>query len=202
MRTYNDEQWKPVVYKNVVQGRYEVSNYGNVRNAKTKKLMKIHIKDNLYKHILLYTDEGKQITCLIHRLVATAFVPGRTETRNIINHIDGNPANNHESNLEWCTQKENMQHAFLTGLERPMIGEENPACKMSEKDIRTLCEIIRATRGDIPTIKSRLKELDLDIPEHIIKDVNVKIHGDMYPIIISINMIYTKSGCCLMRRSE
>lgn len=30
----------------------------------------------------------------------------------MINHIDGNPLNNKANNLEWCTQKENMEKAF------------------------------------------------------------------------------------------
>ena len=52
--------------------------------------------------------KGKGI--LIHRLVYAAFV-GPLDRDKVINHIDGNPSNNHPSNLELITQKENMLHA-------------------------------------------------------------------------------------------
>ena len=35
---------------------------------------------------------------------------------NIINHIDGNGYNNYYKNLEWCTQKNNVIHAWKNGL--------------------------------------------------------------------------------------
>lgn len=49
---------------------------------------------------------------LLHRLVGFAFIPNETPLlRTQINHIDGNPANNAASNLEWVTPAENVQHA-------------------------------------------------------------------------------------------
>lgn len=46
----------------------------------------------------------------IHRLVALLWVPGRTLFRNQVDHIDGNPHNNHADNLRWVTNAENAQY--------------------------------------------------------------------------------------------
>ena len=42
----------------------------------------------------------------------------------VVNHIDGNKLNNHVSNLEWLSQKQNVKHSFETGLgHRVMLTE-------------------------------------------------------------------------------
>ncbi|CAG8628425.1 3987_t:CDS:1 [Diversispora eburnea] len=52
---------------------------------------------------------------MVHRLVVLAFCP-KEQSKDYVNHINGNPTNNKASNLEWCTQKENMQHAVRLEL--------------------------------------------------------------------------------------
>jgi len=47
----------------------------------------------------------------IHRLVAMAFIPNPHDYRTV-NHLDGNPLNNHVDNLAWASHRENILHGF------------------------------------------------------------------------------------------
>jgi len=56
----------------------------------------------------------------VHRLVALTYIENDDRTnKTFIDHIDNNPKNNHVSNLEWVSPKENTIRAVKTGALKP-----------------------------------------------------------------------------------
>ena len=108
------EIWLPV---DGYEGLYEVSNLGNVRSLfRFKKQLKWNITRNRYATVQLFKQkQGKRV--LVHRLVATAFVPNPKNSPQV-NHINENKLDNSSNNLEWVTAKENMNYG--TRLKRQL----------------------------------------------------------------------------------
>lgn len=60
----------------------------------------------------------------MHRLVAEAFCEGYSEELQV-NHIDANRLNNHASNLEWVTAKENIADSVKRGTHNSVTKSNN-----------------------------------------------------------------------------
>lgn len=106
----SEEQWLPIPG---FVGQYEVSNRGRVRSfVSTRGLPIPHVLKPYPKgpkgHLMVgLCAFGKRRPMLVHRAVLAAFVgPAPTETP-ITRHLDGNPGNNHLSNLRYGTYSEN-----------------------------------------------------------------------------------------------
>lgn len=94
---------------------------------------------------------GLKVNLRIHRLVGLAFIPN-PENKPEINHIDGVKTNNHVSNLEWVTSKENSQHAVKTGLIVPKQGEDQNFSKLKNaeaSEIRRLHQTNKYSRKEL-----------------------------------------------------
>ena len=110
-------------------GLYHVSNAGRVLSLRRYDGRGIEVRGGILKPNVgttgyLYVNlrkDGRSVHKKIHRLVAAAFL--RPEAgRYVVNHRDGNKLNNRIDNLEWCTQAENVAHAFGNGF---MVAGEN-----------------------------------------------------------------------------
>ncbi|UQT02981.1 putative HNH endonuclease [Serratia phage vB_SmaS-Totoro] len=66
--------------------------------------------------------EHDGVTYLLHRLIASTFIPRPLELRKVefkdlqVNHIDGDKTNPSMTNLEWTTPAGNIRHAVETNL--------------------------------------------------------------------------------------
>lgn len=108
------ENWKPV--NNLYNHVYEISDKGNVRKLKDKRVCKQHIR-NGYPAVNFYDPlTKKKNTYNVHRLVALTYLD---ETAAYVNHKNGVKTDNNLTNLEWTTSKENCQHAIKHKLTKP-----------------------------------------------------------------------------------
>jgi len=132
------EIWKDIPR---YEGYYQISNLGRVKSLERKlpfgtsyRIKKESImipKFERYYFVNLAIGQ-KQKTFRIHRLISESFIPNPNNYP-IINHIDGNKANNDISNLEWCTYKHNSNEAIRIGLTPkpiPMKAEKSNNYKL------------------------------------------------------------------------
>lgn len=99
-----NEIWKDI---KGYEGLYQVSSWGNVKGK--KGILKPYITEKGYLKVGLFKD-GKNHKKRVNRLVAEAFIPNPLNLPQV-NHKDGNKKNNSVSNLEYCTNSENRNHA-------------------------------------------------------------------------------------------
>lgn len=114
-----EEIWKPIPGWT----GYEVSDHGKVRSLVGGKprLLKIQLQPTGHYRTHL-TANKKTKGLFVHRLVLEAFVGPCPHGKTDCAHLDGNPANNHVSNLMWATRQENMQHRIDHG--RNTVGKD------------------------------------------------------------------------------
>ena len=129
------------------EGMYMVSSIGNVRSHKRKKWkIMIPTLTKGYKTVPLQIGPKDFKRWYVHRLVCLAFIPNKNKKPSI-NHKDSNRLNNHISNLEWVTPKENTAHMIKNPAKNVFLGCRNPKSKLSEKQVLEIKSLINKKNG-------------------------------------------------------
>lgn len=109
------EIWKDI---QLYESLYQVSNTWMVKSLNFHNYWYEKILSNWinkwYEHIILFKEWNRK-SFSVHRLVAEAFIPN-PENKTQVNHKNWIPTDNRVENLEWCTQSENLVHAYKIWL--------------------------------------------------------------------------------------
>lgn len=162
----NNVIWKPI---KGYEGLYEISSTGQIKSLPRKKglknghyyitkekILKTSMTTTGYRKIEL-TKNGTKKSKKVHRLIAKAFIPNEEGKPNI-NHIDGNQLNNNISNLEWCTQRENIIHAYSIGLRETFNISKEELEELYVGQRKSMREIGDMKNTTATVIQNRIKE--------------------------------------------
>lgn len=114
--------------KDILNGAYSVSEDGRVfsneritgQRCRHHRELKQYPDTKGYMRVRFCVDYIKT-TAKVHRLVAECYL-NNPYNKPQVNHIDGNKNNNHVSNLEWCTNQENMTHRYSLNVRPKEMG--------------------------------------------------------------------------------
>lgn len=105
------EQWRDI---DGYDGMYQVSDLGRVRSRNRGEWRVMSASKNNSGYLIVQLSKyNKKKHFLVHRLVASVFIPNSDESKTQINHINEVKTDNRASNLEWCTSSYNMNYNGL-----------------------------------------------------------------------------------------
>lgn len=113
------EEWRTIFDPEYdIKPYYYISNYGRVYSTSRNngQLRTLVLDEHGYYRVQLCLNDGSGRYFPVHRLVLYTFgyIDGCEQLQ--VNHKDTIKTNNHISNLEWCTCKENIRHAVEAGV--------------------------------------------------------------------------------------
>jgi hypothetical protein len=146
------------------EGRYEISNRGNIRSwvgnggisKKTKgsyrflptpikKKLTLDAKGYLFANVGSW-ERGNVLCIKAHRWVAKMFVPNPNKLPEA-NHLNGIKKCNEWWNFEWTTHFGNLNHAFKNGLIGLCVGEKQSQTKLNNESVLAIFKSNETTKS-------------------------------------------------------
>lgn len=125
-----------------------------------EKIMKPYINKGGYIMVSV-KQKGSQKGLFLHRVKAIIFLPNPNSLP-LVNHIDGNPLNCELSNLEWCDDSYNVNHAYRLGLNVSRKGTEHHKAILDDEKVRAIRK--KYIRGGIYGATKLAKEFNVAVP--------------------------------------
>ena len=154
--------------------RYQAGNLGNLKtlnwkNTGREAIMKPAIASDGYLRTMLLGADGKYHTVRVHIMIGITWHGAKPFPKAEINHKDTNKLNNRADNLEWCTRKQNMKHAYDNGLIKTWKGGEHPKAQLNEQQVME----IRA-RFKKRVVTRKILANEYGVSEDIIKSIIIR----------------------------
>ncbi len=159
--------WKEFAIGYKSKFRYAISNFGQLRSftddiAKGQTLKCGQVDGYKIFRYSIYRN-GKRLHkhMLIHKLVATVFLPDRADNEKYVLHTDYKKQNNRVDNLKWATKSEMYRHSNASPVARQSlkkVHEQNRQRGIGHKLTATKVILIKRIMND-PNRKTRMKML-------------------------------------------
>lgn len=169
-------------YLACVDGHIYSSNYN--KTGKTKQLKEQLDKDG-YPYVRLSVN-GKHYKKKVHRLIAESFLD-KIDEKHQVNHKNGIKTDNMVENLEWCSCRDNIIHAYrvlgkkptekmILDFKKRISGVNNPKSKINPD----IAQNIRKDRKSGLMLKELSRKYNLSVSQigHICKNKFWNIHSN------------------------
>lgn len=142
------EIWKDI---EGYEGRYAVSNMGNIWSYKSRRCMSPSLGGSKKKYLqVTLSKDGIRKNKKVHRIVLETFCP-QPNPELEVNHIDEDVYNNRLDNLEWVTKVYNIQYSLGHPVEQVNLDGEvintfpsmRAAARHIQCDVSTLLDKIK-----------------------------------------------------------
>ena len=168
--------FKPIIIDDIVTDYY-VTTDGEILDNNLNPLIigettRIWVnKKNGYVYVRIPKPDGGDFhPCLLHRLVAEAFIPNPNNLPTVNHKIGGiaNKQKNSVQDLEWMSYSDNNIHALNNNLRVPLKCENHQYATLTNNQVHDICRLLEKNMlyddiintlglGGIKNIKSKIK---------------------------------------------